>query len=58
MAAEDLCDMTTEDDEARTMIRNNGAIPPLVRLLDSNVCFFFNSVYLETRDELLIHRKN
>ncbi|KAI7856912.1 armadillo-type protein [Circinella umbellata] len=36
MAAEDLCDLTTEDDEARTMIRNNGAIPPLVRLLDSN----------------------
>ncbi|KAI9275643.1 armadillo-type protein [Phascolomyces articulosus] len=36
MAAEDLGDMTSEDDEVRTMIRNNGAIPPLVRLLDSN----------------------
>ncbi|KAI8148744.1 armadillo-type protein [Fennellomyces sp. T-0311] len=36
MAAEDLGDMTSEDDEVRTMIRNNGAIPPLVRLVDSN----------------------
>ncbi|KAI9499637.1 armadillo-type protein, partial [Zychaea mexicana] len=36
MAAEELGDMTSEDDEVRTLIRNNGAVPPLVRLLDSN----------------------
>ncbi|KAF7722652.1 hypothetical protein EC973_002862 [Apophysomyces ossiformis] len=36
MAAEDLGDMTDEDDEVRQMIRNNGAIKPLVKMLDSN----------------------
>ncbi|CAO3581389.1 unnamed protein product [Absidia cylindrospora] len=35
MAAEDLGDMTNEDDEVRARIRNNGAILPLVRMLDS-----------------------
>ncbi|KAJ8663995.1 hypothetical protein O0I10_000271 [Lichtheimia ornata] len=35
MAAEELGDMTTEDDEVRDTIRKNGTIPPLVRLLDS-----------------------
>lgn len=38
MAAEELGDMTTEDDEVRDTIRKNGTIPPLVRLLDSTVC--------------------
>lgn len=37
MAAEDLGDMTNEDDEVRERIRNNGAVPPLVRMLDSEV---------------------
>lgn len=37
MAAEELGDMTTEDDEVRDTIRRNGTIPPLVRLLDSKV---------------------
>lgn len=37
MAAEDLGDMTTEDDEVRERIRNNGAVLPLVRMLDSEV---------------------
>lgn len=37
MAAEDMGDMTEEDDEVRARIRNNGAIPPLVRMLDSEV---------------------
>ncbi|CAO3648836.1 unnamed protein product [Cunninghamella blakesleeana] len=36
MAAEDLGDMTKEDDEVRSRIRNNGAILPLIRMLDSN----------------------
>ncbi|ORY95073.1 armadillo-type protein [Syncephalastrum racemosum] len=36
MAAEDLGDNTTEDDEVRTMIRNNGAVQPLVRMLDTS----------------------
>ncbi|CAO3654270.1 unnamed protein product [Cunninghamella echinulata] len=36
MAAEDLGDMTNEDDEVRARIRNNGAILPLIRMLDSN----------------------
>ncbi|SAM08859.1 hypothetical protein [Absidia glauca] len=35
MAAEDLGDMTNEDDEVRERIRNNGAVLPLVRMLDS-----------------------
>ncbi|KAI7876332.1 ARM repeat-containing protein [Lichtheimia hyalospora FSU 10163] len=35
MAAEELGDMTTEDDQVRDTIRKNGTIPPLVRLLDS-----------------------
>lgn len=38
MAAEELGDMTTEDDQVRDTIRKNGTIPPLVRLLDSTVC--------------------
>lgn len=37
MAAEDLGDNTTEDDEVRTMIRNNGAVQPLVHMLDTSV---------------------
>lgn len=37
MAAEDLGDMTTEDDEVRETIRNNGAVQPLVRMLDTDV---------------------
>ncbi|KAI8329420.1 armadillo-type protein [Chlamydoabsidia padenii] len=36
MAAEDLGDMTDEDDSVRERIRNNGAVPPLVRMLDSD----------------------
>lgn len=40
MAAEELGDMTTEDDEVRDTIRKNGTIPPLVRLLDSTVRVF------------------
>ncbi|KAG0164608.1 hypothetical protein DFQ30_009704 [Apophysomyces sp. BC1015] len=36
MAAEDLGDMTDEDDEVRQTIRNNGAVKPLVKMLDSN----------------------
>lgn len=35
MAAEDLGDMNDEDDKVRTTIRDNGAIKPLVRMLDS-----------------------
>ncbi|KAI8342377.1 armadillo-type protein [Chlamydoabsidia padenii] len=34
MAAEDLGDMTDEDDKVRARIRNDGAIVPLVRMLD------------------------
>lgn len=37
MAAEDLGQLTTEDDEVRAQICNNGAIPPLIKLLNSNV---------------------
>lgn len=36
MAAEDLGDMNDEDDKIRAMIRNNGAIKPLTRMLDTN----------------------
>ncbi|KAI8987684.1 armadillo-type protein [Mycotypha africana] len=36
MAAEDLGDMNDEDDKVRETIRNNGAIKPLIRMLDSN----------------------
>jgi hypothetical protein len=36
MAAEDLGDMNDEDDKVRATIRDNGAIKPLVRMLDSN----------------------
>ncbi|KAL1933770.1 hypothetical protein VTP01DRAFT_7860 [Rhizomucor pusillus] len=36
MAAEDLGQLTTEDDEVRAQICNNGAIPPLIKLLNSN----------------------
>lgn len=35
MAAEDLGDMNDEDDKVRATIRDNGAIKPLVRMLDS-----------------------
>lgn len=35
MAAEDLGDMNDEDDKVRAKIRDNGAIKPLVRMLDS-----------------------
>ncbi|CEP10345.1 hypothetical protein [Parasitella parasitica] len=36
MAAEDLGDMNDEDDKVRATIRDNGAIKPLVRMLDSS----------------------
>ncbi|KAI8366519.1 armadillo-type protein [Blakeslea trispora] len=36
MAAEDLGDMDDQDDKVRATIRDNGAIKPLVRLLDTN----------------------
>jgi hypothetical protein len=35
MAAEDLGDMNDEDDKVRSTIRDNGAVKPLVRMLDS-----------------------
>ncbi|KAG1254510.1 hypothetical protein G6F68_010815 [Rhizopus microsporus] len=35
IAAEDLGDMNDEDDKTRAIIRNNGAIKPLTRMLDS-----------------------
>ncbi|KAI8971101.1 armadillo-type protein [Pilobolus umbonatus] len=35
MAAEDLGDMNDEDDKVRSALRSNGAIKPLIRLLDS-----------------------
>lgn len=35
MAAEDLGDMNDEDDKVRATIRDNGAIKPLIRMLDS-----------------------
>ncbi|KAI8340352.1 armadillo-type protein [Choanephora cucurbitarum] len=36
MAAEDLGDMDDQDDKVRATIRDNGAIKPLVHLLDTN----------------------
>lgn len=36
MAAEDLGDMNDEDDKVRATIRDNGAIKPLVHMLDSS----------------------
>ncbi|KAI8373036.1 armadillo-type protein [Radiomyces spectabilis] len=59
MAAEDLGDMTTEDDEVRATIRKNGAVLPLIRMLDTkdsrmvqSACFALANLARASENEL------
>ncbi|KAI8074566.1 armadillo-type protein [Gongronella butleri] len=61
MACEDLGSMSTEVDEVRSRIRNNGAVPPLVRMLDSNdsktiqtACFALANLALGKESEMRV----
>ncbi|KAI8885245.1 ARM repeat-containing protein [Backusella circina FSU 941] len=61
IAAENLGDMNDEDDKARATIRDNGAVQPLVRMLDSknpnliqNACFALANLARGQENELAV----